>query len=60
MERRMTYDEIQHQIAQLRAELAGSFLTRKERRDAQAELARGEAEATKHAAIIDAEDFADC
>ena len=40
----MTYDEIQHQIAQLRAELASCHLTRIERRDAKAELARLEEE----------------
>ena len=56
----MRHQTIQQSILELRAELAGSLLTREERRDAHAELARLQAEAAKQLAILDAEDFADC
>ena len=56
----MHYQTIQQSIHELRAELAGSLLTREERRDAQTELARLQAEAAKQQALLDAEDFADC
>ena len=56
----MRYQTIQQSILELRAELAGSLLSRKERRDALAELARLEAEAAKQLSLLDAEDAADC
>ena len=49
----MTYDDIQRWIAELRAELNGSILTRSERHDAQATLEKLTIEATRLAAIPD-------
>ena len=56
----MRHQTIQQSILEIRAELAGSLLTREERRGAQAELARLETEAAKQLALLDAEDVADC
>jgi hypothetical protein len=53
----MTYDDIQRSIDELRAELRGCYLTRKERRNAAAQLAELEAQAAALLPAIQAETF---
>jgi len=56
----MNDQAIDQSIQELRAELAGSILSRRERANACRQLARLQAEAATQLAILDAEDFAGC